>query len=682
MKERLMWNVNRFFIFIFVLCFKNFCFSNSVFKAESPDKNIMVNISIQEKLEPFPTGEMLYYSIFHHGKQIILDSPIGLEFKDHAPLAKNLVIKNTSEKLVKENWQRVWGKNKLVLNHYHELQLQIEEKDLPHRQVELIFRVYNDGVAFRYYLPEQAGLFEFNLTSERTHFRFPGNSTIWATNFGGFISHQESEFRQMKINDITASDIIGCPLLINVTGESWIAVTEADLTDWAGIYFSHTGNIPNTLVSNLSPRLDDPEILVKSKTPCYSPWRVFIMAESAVKLIESNIISNLNDPCEIKDTSWITPGKSAWDRWWCGSFAPDADFEVGVNTETFKYFTDFAAEMNWEYVLVDWFWYGPPFDPGKPLGSAGNQAVDITQPKSDVNIKEIILHAKKKNVKVLLWLDWFHADWQMDEAFPLYEKWGVAGIKVDFMQRDDQEMVNFYHRLVKKAAEHHLIVDFHGAYKPTGWSRTYPNVITREGVLGNEYNKWSDRVTPDHNLTIPFTRGLLGEMDFTPGGYLHTNKQTFKIIGSDEPAPRVMGTRCHQLAMLIVYESALQVLCDSPYNYRGQSGLEFLRQVPTTWDETRGINGNVGDFITIARRSGQEWYLGSMTDWEERTFEISLNFLGNGKYQATIYQDAPLANDFPDRLVKTTVIVTRGDKISLKLASGGGQVVHFVPLKQ
>ncbi len=263
------------------------------------------------------------------------------------------------------------------------------------------------------------------------------------------------------------------------------------------------------------------------------------------ELIESDIVQNLNDPAAI-DISWIEPGRSAWDRWWSGSYAPEVDFEVGMNTATMKYFVDLAAEMGWEYQIVDAGWSGMTFPDttGNTTGAAQRPTSDITKVNPALDLPELISYADSKGVKLFLWLFWTQSRDQMDEAFPLYEKWGIHGVKIDFMDRDDQEMVNFYHRTVKQAAEHHLLVDFHGAYKPTGWSRTYPNVITREGVLGNEYNKWSDRVTPDHCLTLPFTRGLLGEMDFTPGGFRQKTREAFEATDS---APSVMGTRTFQL---------------------------------------------------------------------------------------------------------------------------------------
>ena len=351
------------------------------------------------------------------------------------------------------------------------------------------------------------------------------------------------------------------------------------------MYLSGHGAAANTLVSTLSPRPDDPAVAVQGKTPHRSPWRVLMIADHPGRLVESNLVANLATPLQLKDTSWITPGRSAWDRWWSGDWAPGADFKVAMNTATMKYFTDLAAEMGWEYVLVDWGWYGPITD----FETGGER--DCTKPVAAVDVPEIVRYAKAKNVKVLLWIFWTHLDQRLDEALALYEKWGVAGIKVDFMARDDQWMVNWYETVVRKAAEHHLTVDFHGAMKPTGLERAYPNNLTREGVLGNEYNKWSDRVTPEHKVTLPFTRMLAGPMDFTPGGFRHATKAGFKAQDSQ---PMVMGTRAAELALLVVYESPLQVICDSPDAYRGQVGTSFLKETPATWDETRVLAGEVG----------------------------------------------------------------------------------------
>ncbi len=635
----------------------------------SPDGRIEVHLSVKERLDPYPAGTRLYYSISVDGRDILLDSPFGLDFKDMPPIARDLAIKDQSRRSVNQSWKTVVGKSSLVVDRYNEVRLALEETKDPGRRIEFVVRAYDDGVAFRYYIPAQPSVGTFLLTSERSEFHFAGNHTVWAARYDTYVSHQENEFDRIPLNKITTANIVGLPLTVEIDKSTYVAVTEADLADWAGMYLTALGNQPDALVTTLSPLPTMPGVLVRSSAPRYSPWRVIMIGRTPGALIESNLILNLSEPCALSDTSWIKPGRSAWDRWWSGSYAPDANFKVGMNTQTMNYFTRLAADMGWEYVLVDWYWYG---DPEKPVA-------DITHPAPDVDIPAIVQYARERNVKVLLWLRWNHAERQMEEAFPLYEKWGIAGVKIDFMQRDDQEMVNFYEKTVKLAAKHHLLVDFHGAYKPTGIRRTWPNLITREGVLGNEYNKWSSRVTPEHNVTIPFTRMLAGPMDFTPGGFRHATKANFR---PQDSAPFVMGTRAHQLAMMVVYESPLQVLCDSPYAYRNQKGTEFLKVVPTTWDETRVLNGEIGEYVTIARRAANRWFLGGMTNSTPRDWDITLDFLEPGQYQLRLFRDTEESAEYPDRLEEEARTVNSGDNLHLKLPPAGGFAAWLEQLAQ
>jgi alpha-glucosidase len=648
----------------------------------SPDGRIRFTVEVKELLDYFPAGPRLCYSVSVGGRAVLLNSPFGLEFKGMPPLAHHLVIKGEWRRSIDETWETVWGKHRQVQNRANELSLSLEETRAPNRRLEFVVRVFDDGAAFRYALPEQPGIRDFKLAAERSEFRFPaGNLPVWAANYGTFISHQETEYEKTTLGRIRPGDIIGCPLLVDA-GSAWIALTEANLSDWAGMYFSGNSAAPNSVVSVLSPCADEPDAAVVSRTPRVSPWRTMLIGRRPGDLIESEVILNLNEPCAIADTSWIRPGVSAWDRWWCGSYAPDFPGKLGMSTDSMKYFVDFAAEMGWQYQLVDWMWYGPPFDPGKPFGTAGNPEADLSRPIPELDLPGLIRYAGEKGVRILLWLDCYNADRQMERVFPLYEKWGVAGVKVDFMQRDDQEMVNFYHRLVKLAARHHLTVDFHGAYKPTGEQRTWPNLLTREGVMGNEFNKWSARITPAHNVTIPFTRMLCGPMDFTPGGFRHKTVQGFRAVGSDEPGPFVMGTRCHQLAMLVAYESALQVMTDSPYSYRmSPKGLDFLKAIPTTWDDTRVLDGYPGEFVAIARQAGREWYLGIMNGNTARTLNIPLAFLGAGRYRARIWCDAEEAADYPERLWEKEEAVDADGMLKALMASGGGYVARISLVK-
>ncbi|MBL7112005.1 MAG: glycoside hydrolase family 97 protein [Bacteroidales bacterium] len=657
------------FMFFLVLFFSSCDENESSLKSPSGDLNVEFEVS----------EEGLLYSIEFKGEDIIDDSPLGLEFNNMDPLT-GLGILEASVKEIDESWERVWGKSKSVRNHCNEMFVSLQEKEGQMRKLNIIFRAYDDGVAFRYQIPEQEKITDFELASDQTQFVFAEDHTVWATNWGTFKLSQEKEFNEVRISEFKPEDIIGTPLLIKAGEYTWVAILEANLTDWAGMCLGG-GTDPNSVRAKLSPYPDDENVVVKSTAPRYSPWRVVMIADHPGRFIESDIIHNLNEPCALDDVSWIEPGKCAWDWWWSDGYAPDMGRKLWADTDAEIYFVDFASEMGWEYQLVDWNWYGPPFTDGGLTTS--NPDVDITKYTPTCVVPEIAMHAKAKGVKTIVWLEWHHANNQMDEAFPLYEDWGIEGVKIDFMDRNDQEMVNFYHRAIKKAAEHHLVVDFHGAYMPTGIDRTYPNFITREGVLGNEYNKWSDRITPDHCLTIPFTRMLGGQMDFTPGGFVHGTRETFKVAEQEGlPYTMVRGTRCFQLAMFVVYESALQVICDAPYNYRNSpAGLDFINMVPTSWDETRVLNGEVGDYITIARRSGDEWYIGCMTDWTPRELEIPLDFLGEGRYTATVWSDAPDADQHPEKLIKNENGVTGESSLNVSLAPAGGTVIHLLPIK-
>lgn len=646
---------------------------------ESPDKAIRVEIARTAE------GEA-HYTVHYKGQTVIAPSAFGLELAGVPSLAEDLQLLEVERRGHDDTWQRPWGKRSTVHDHYNELVLHLASGD-GSVKMDLIVRAYNDGIALRYALPEQAGLGAFELVADETEFNFTADHSIWAAHYGGFASHQESEFNRMSLSDPKLTEITALPMLVEVSESCWVALTEANLTDWAGMYLQYNPSSPNGhwdgsyrpygLKAALSPLPDSPEVLVRSEAPRVSPWRVIMIGDSAVSLTGSDLIANLNEPVAI-DTSWIQSGKCAWDWWWCGKYDPSVDFELRSDTRTMKHFIDLAAEMDWDYQLVDWHWYGPPFE----SGDQPHPDSDITTCNPDIDIPELVRYAAERGVRLWLWLEWHHADRQMDEAFALYEQWGIAGVKVDFMQRDDQEMVNFYHRLVKTAAEHKLMVNFHGAYKPTGFSRTYPNLITREGVMGNEYNKWSRRITAEHKVTIPFTRGLPGEMDFTPGAWLHVTPEDFRTAETDDSAPATMtmGTRCNEMAMLVVYESALAVLCDSPYNYRNSpEGTEFLKMVPTTWDETVPLLGVVGDYICIARRSGDDWYVGTMTDENARSLSIPLSFLGKGEYEASIWEDTQATLTDPSLLGKRTRTVTR-DKVEIvKLAPGGGQVMVLTP---
>ncbi|MFC2126518.1 glycoside hydrolase family 97 protein [Bacteroidota bacterium] len=631
----------------------------------SPDEKIQVQVSLDE---------MITYSVLYNGNVIIKPSSLGLQFSQAQFLGKYMQEITVRRSAIHDTWKPVTGKHAEVLNQCNELILQLKEERYPSRDLTLIFRAYNDGIAFRYFLPEtlmkMIPTYEDRdhiiLMDEVSNFNFAGDHTCWAANYELFAGHQEAEFNEMSLSKINPDDVIGLPLLTRMNDDLYLAITEADLTDWAGMYLGTSKQFvegdPVQLTAKLSP-LTEENGVVRVKPGSFSPWRVIMIGNNPGDLIESNIVYNLNDPCAIKDPSWIQPGISAWDHWWSG--------EVKMDTETLKKYIQLATDMGWDYMLIDWHWYGPPFTSGGEFKAVPD--ADILTVNPQVNMAEIRDFAERKDVKLLLWLQWEHVEKQMDEAFALYESWGIHGVKIDFMARDDQYMVNWYHKVVKKAAEHKLLVNFHGAYKPTGWSRTYPNLITREGVLGNEYSKWSSRITPEHNCTLPFTRMLAGHMDFTPGGFLNKSMGEFRC---GAPA-QVMSTRCHQLAMFVVYYSPLTVACDHPDNYKDQPGINFLKEVPTTWDDTRVLDGKVGEYIAIARKKGDRWYIGVMTNSEGRKLDLKLNFLDEGKHTLKYFKDAEDSDKIATNLDYGSMKVKAGEILDINMAPGGGFAAYI-----
>ena len=464
--------------------------------------------------------------------------------------------------------------------------------------------------------------------------------------------------------------LVGLPLLAELPGTAWIAITEADIDNYAGMYLQHNAKDAKVLTARLAPSLEDAGLAVRAPAPMRSPWRVIMIGDQPGRLVESNIVINLNPPSEIADTSWIKPGKTAWD-WWSGTYDSGVNFTPGMNTATMNHYIDFAAGARLEYMLIDAGW--------ALRGSGPNSSgADITRTSPEIDMPAILAHAREKGVRVWLWAHWTDIHRQIDQAFPLYEKWGIAGVKIDFMNRDDQWMVNFYRDTLKKAAAHHLMIDFHGAYKPDGIRRTWPNLVTREGVMGLEYSKWSARITPDHNVVLPFTRMLAGPMDYTPGGFDNATRAEF-VPRSRQPM--AMGTRAHETALYVVFESGLQMLSDYPEAYAGQKELDFLSAVPAAWDETHVVTGRPGEYISVARRRGREWFLGSITGWRPSELDVPLEFLGHGEYVAEIYSDAPDAAENPQHTVKEERRVNAATVLHVKMAPGGGQAVRLLPVE-
>jgi len=617
------------------------------FIVKSPDNNIVVKVSNAEKL---------VYSVIFKGRTIITPSQLGFEFKEEPALMTNFSIIDHSDRNINETWiPVVKSKHAEILNSCNELQLNLKENSGPMRQLELTVRAYDDGAAFRYKLLRSGKVGDRQITKELTTFSIPGDPKAWVVEYGGYASSNESEFVMHPLSYVNEKTIAGMPFLMEYGDNTWVAITEAKIDNYAAFYIGTNGT-PNQLTTKLVPVPGEPETGVKVRfaDEVYTPWRVIMIGENPRTLIESEIIQNLNDPCAVKDPSWIKPGMCAWDNWWSG--------DVKMEMPVIKKYIDLASSMGWPYMLVDWQWYGKFNSP----------EADITKWAPQIDMPEIIQYAKSENVRIIVWI--YSSDVNRNsaykKAFPIYEKWGVAGIKIDFMDRDDQQMVNWYHDIIKCASENHLMVDFHGAYKPDGIIRTWPNMITREGVMGNEYYKFSNKMSPEHNVKLAFTRMLAGQMDYTPGAFLNVTREQFK---NQTPAV-VWNTRAAELSKFVIYESPLTVVCDHPDNILNQPGSDFLKIVPTTWDDIKFVGGYPGDYVAIAKRTGDKWFLGVMNNSTGKTVELNVSFLPSGNYVAETWSDTKNSDKEPKEIKKSIVSIKSPGTFKVIMAKDGGFV--------
>jgi alpha-glucosidase len=628
----------------------------------SPDGKILVQ---------FNTRGILTYRLTVDGIATLNDSRLGLRLRD-GELGRDVTLVSADRTETDTIWTNSLGKQRTVRDYHRELTLTLRENPAG-RNFQVVFRVFDDGVGFRYALPEGSGAKDFIVDEELTQFAFTGDHLVYAGDHvaippedydsrGGFAGSQEWEYRKQRLSDLAPDTVTGLPLLTQ-TPAAWVAVTESDLLDWSGLWLSRApqanGSTAVTLRARLAPRLDG-DGLVKSTLPRHSPWRTLIIGREPGRLVESNLVLNLSTPSQLADPSWIKPGLMAWDSWWSGIGKKDA--------ATMKDFIQFAADMHWPYQLVDGGWYTGTRTPTS----------DITHPTVAIDLPELRRFAAERGVRLWLWLYWSDVDRaDYEKAFALYEEWGIAGVKIDFMDRDDQEMVRWYEKIARAGAKHHLMVNFHGAYKPTGLIRTLPNQITCEGIMGNEYNKWSARSTAAHRTTLPFTRFLAGPGDFTPGGFLNRSPEKFQ---THVTPTQVQNTRAGELALFVAYDSPIACVSDHPSHLRDQPGIDFLKLVPTVWDETRVLSGAVAEHIVVARRSGADWFLGAVNNAQRRVKTIKLDFLGEGRWQLRWWHDDPRSSEEAELIQIEEKTVTATDTLDLRLQRSGGAVAHFVRL--
>mgnify|MGYP006396054079 CR=1 FL=1 len=615
----------------------------------SPDGRIVVSVALQD-------GDLLpRYSIRQDGREIMRPSAAGFPLTG-SPQGWGEATANLTKG--RDRYDLPAAKVRSVDEAYNQLEL-AAGRDGAGNRVKLYVRVYDTGVAIRGIVEAESGNLAQSL-QEVTEFMLPREAECHGSNLGRFHTAHEAEFDPVRPDQIRQLNLFDAPFVCAAPdGTGAFAIAEADVHDYPLMMFGgvRTGD------SGLAVMLADPPGGLPTPdrgNRMETPWRVVMIADNRGKLIENTLITSLNRPAE-GDFAWVKPGKYAWD-WWNGQTVRSVE-KPGMNMATIKAFIDFAGANGFEYMMIDDGWYLNSGAGGRVLPGADNLT-----PIAAVEIPELVAYARQQNVDLILWV---HSDMirtNMEQALALYASWGIKGIKVDFMDRDDAEMVEFYNRIAEATARHRILLNMHGAYHPTGLIRTYPNYITQEGVLGAEYNRWSVRINARHNVSLAYTRMLTGPMDYTPGAFRNVPDSEFRMTSK---GPMVRFTRGQTLAMYVVYDSPLQSVADSPDAYADKpSGLDFIRLVPTAWDETRFLAGEIDEYVVIARRKGRDWYVGAMTDGKQRTLTIPLTFLDKGRYASTIWQDG---SDMTSVDTKTGT-ADRQQSLQLELAPSGGAV--------
>lgn len=639
------------------------------FRLKSPDGKLTVAVDVDETVS---------YSLEHDGTLLLDGSEISMTLSDGVTYGSGSRFLGKQLRSVDETIQAVNYRKKTVEDRYNELTLRF-------KGFNLVFRAYDDGMAYRFVSLSRT---PFNVVSEKASFSFPEDWKAYvpyvrdysSDDFSRqFMNSFENTYSHISLSEWDRDRLAFLPLVVEAADGKKLCITESDLLDYPGMYL-YNGDGDSSLEGVFAPYPAEEkqgghnmlQMVVQSRKEHIAefekgtafPWRTVIVSENDWELTESDMVYRLATPAaEDMDFSWVKPGKVAWD-WWNDWNLYGVDFRAGINNDTYRYYIDFASAHGIEYVILDEGW-------------AVNLKADLMQVIPEIDLKMLADYAASKNVGLILWAGYWAFDRDMEAVCKYYSEMGIKGFKVDFMDRDDQKMVDFHRRAAEMAARYGLMVDFHGTYKPTGLSRTYPNVVNNEGIHGLEQLKWSpdaDQVTYD--VTIPFIRFVAGPADYTQGAMRNATRWNYRPVNNEAMS---QGTRCRQLAEYVVFDSPLNMLCDSPSNYmREAECTEFIASVPTVWDEMEALDGKIAEYVAIARRSGDAWYVGAMTDWNARDLELDLSFLGDGDFVMTVYRDGINADRAARDYVKETVAVPASRKVSVHMAPGGGYAAVIV----
>ncbi|BDD08576.1 alpha-glucosidase [Fulvitalea axinellae] len=620
------------------------------YKLSSPDGKINITVSDNGGFR---------YAVDFNGRQVLKPSAFAMEMDGYSPFGTSPRVSRVKRRSVNETLKpTVARKFASLKDQYNEMTL------VCGRRYSVTFRAYDEGLAYRF--ETRLGK-NVKVNEETVEYNFPEDYKLFLPKETSFYSHQERIYVQQKLSQV-GDTLSSLPAMVDLGQGAKMLISEADLYDYPGLWLKGTAD-GSAKFDGVFPKLPSEykdgsdrdryvtkreDFMAETSGRRTFPWRMMILSEEDKDLMASDLVFKLSRPLAVEDAEWVKPGKVAWD-WYNANNIKGVDFRAGINTETYKYYIDFAADYGLEYIILDEGWY--------VLG-------DLLTQTRHMDVPAIIDYGKKKGVGVILWMSWKTLDEQFDQAMEQASKWGAAGLKVDFMQRDDQPMVNYYEKVAKEAAKRHLLVDFHGSYKPSGLRRAYPNVVSYEGVRGLEQHKWGGYCNPDHDVQLPFIRNVVGPMDYTPGAMDNAQPGNYRGRFS---RPMSRGTRCHQMAMYAVFESPLQMLADSPSNYiREAECTEFIAQFPTVWEETVPLAGKVGEYVAVARKSEGKWYMGAMTGLDDRELEIDFSFLPAGEHKIEIFQDGVNADRHAEDYKRVVKTVNNRTKMKIKMAPGGG----------
>jgi alpha-glucosidase len=630
------------------------------YELQSKDGTIVVTILVGKKLQ---------WAVEHKGQQIIAQSAISLQLSNTV-LGDQAIVSSASIKKVNGTINAVNYKKTIITDQYNELTLNCKG------DYGIIFRAYNDAVAYRFFIKKKTDVIVIN---EEANFNFTDDyksfiPVQWDYRDGKiFNSSFEALYHEIRLSQFPKDSLAFLPLLVE-TGSKKCVVLEADLEDYPGMYldlnstgkglkgvFAPCPSASHVVGLNFIPTKREDYIAKTAGTRSF-PWRAIVISEQDKDLLNQDIVQKLASPSRLQDISWIKTGLVSWD-WWNARNISNVDFKAGLNSQTYKYFIDFAAENKIPYIIIDGGW---------------SSRTDLMKVSANLNLPEIINYGKDKGIGVILWSTWYNILQQMDTAFPFYASMGIKGWKIDFIDRDDQVAVKSLYEIAKKAADNKLLVDYHGAFKPTGLQRTFPNVIGYEGVKGLENYKWANEDQPRYTTTIPYIRMMAGPMDYTPGAMRNATEANYRVIPDN---PMSKGTRCNQMAMYIIFEAPLQMLADNPTIYKKeQVCTDFIAKMPTTFDETVALDGKVGEYTVLARRKGNSWFVGAMTNWSTRDITIDLSFLQGGNFEAEVFKDGVNADREATDYKRETIKLSAGQKLTIHLAPGGGWAAMINPV--